>query len=602
MADVAHLAGGSAPTGAITFTLYGPDDASCSGAPVFEDSATVSGDGDYPSAPFTPTEPGTYRWRVSYSGDAANASVPETPCGDATETVTAVKASPTFSTTAGAGGTLGGEIADTGHLEGGSAPSGTISFSAFGPDDEGCTGAPAFTGSIYAPEAGSYGSPSFEPEHAGIYHWVADYSGDAANVAVGPTPCGQAGENALVAPARPTIFSLASGAASPKLAANRLAGATGGRIGSRRGRSSRRWRAAGLPIHDTVRMRGGVAPGGFILFSLYGPGDVRCSGTPVFTTETEVTDNGDYVSQSFVPTQSGTYRWVASYSGDSDNSAVGPTGCGEPAETVEVIVAAEPAISSTASGAVTLGGAVHDTAHLSGGSAPTGAISFQLYPPSDADCSGAPAFTSIVPVSGNGDYGSAPFTPGDTGTYRWVVEYSGDARNASAGPSECGATAEIADVRKPDVTPAVPALSTTAGAAVSGLGTPIYDVAHLSGGASPRGSISFTLYGPEDPACTKPPAFTSEIPIGGAGDYPSALYVAFQPGTYHWVASYSGDFANAPAGPSGCGDTAEALTVSPTPTPNPNVPGGGVLGGASVERAPAPRHPQHPRHRPRFTG
>ena len=63
-------------------------------------------------------------------------------------------------------------------------------------------------------------------------------------------------------------------------------------------------------------------------------------------------------------------------------------------------------LSTSASAAVTAGGAVHDTAHLSGGAAPTGTITFRLYGADDSDCSGDPVFTSTVKVSGNGDYDS----------------------------------------------------------------------------------------------------------------------------------------------------------------------------------------------------
>src|SRR5205085_10515359 len=42
-----------------------------------------------------------------------------------------------------------------------------------------------------------------------------------------------------------------------------------------------------------------------------------------------------------------------------------------------------PSLTTTASGPVTVGGSIHDTAHLSGGSSPTGTISFDVY---DSTC------------------------------------------------------------------------------------------------------------------------------------------------------------------------------------------------------------------------
>ena len=89
-------------------------------------------------------------------------------------------------------------------------------------------------------------------------------------------------------------------------------------------------------------------------------------------------------------------------------------------------------LTTQASAAVQLGGLIHDTATLSGGVAPTGTITFQLFGPNDATCASAPAFTSTVTVSGNGSYASTNFTPTSTGTYRWTAAYSGDAANVAA--------------------------------------------------------------------------------------------------------------------------------------------------------------------------
>ncbi len=82
---------------------------------------------------------------------------------------------------------------------------------------------------------------------------------------------------------------------------------------------------------------------------------------------------------------------------------------------------------------IALGSTVSDTMALNGGlgaAAPTGTITFNLFGPNDATCATAAIFTSVVPVSGNGSYTSAAFTPLVTGTYRWIANYSGDANNA----------------------------------------------------------------------------------------------------------------------------------------------------------------------------
>jgi hypothetical protein len=225
--------------------------------------------------------------------------------------------------------------------------------------------------------------------------------------------------------------------------------------------------------------------------------------------------------------------------------------------------------------AVTLGGAIHDTAHLSGGVAPTGTMTFRLYGLGDMGCMANPIFTSTVRVAGNGDYVSQSFVPAVAGVYRWVADYSGDAANRPAGPTTCGDSAELAIVRPPTIIPVVPAFSTTASERPVASGS-LYDVAHLTGGVSPGGAITFTLYGPDDLTCSGPPAFTAVVTVTGNGSYFSPVFAVPRAGTYRWVATYSGDAMNAAVGPTGCGDPSETSVVSSAPNPNddpgPNVP------------------------------
>ncbi|MGI8686761.1 MAG: hypothetical protein ACR2MO_17005 [Acidimicrobiales bacterium] len=116
-----------------------------------------------------------------------------------------------------------------------------------------------------------------------------------------------------------------------------------------------------------------------------------------------------------------------------------------PNENVTVNRAA-PTIVTLASDAVVLGGSVRDTATLSGGASPTGTITFNVFGPDNATCSGTPASTSTRTVSDNGSYTSDPYTPAATGRYRFVATYSGDANNAPAGPTACDDPNEDVDV------------------------------------------------------------------------------------------------------------------------------------------------------------
>src|SRR5207237_4713758 len=132
--------------------------------------------------------------------------------------------------------------------------------------------------------------------------------------------------------------------------------------------------------------------------------------------------------------------WVAFYSGDSKNDAAATTSC-----TAEPVVVAKnsPALSTTqlpAAGAI--GATYKDTAHLTGGAAPTGTITFKLY--SNNDCTGL-LHSETATVAGNGDYTTATgFVLNHAGTYYWTASYGGDSDNNAA--AETSGTAEAAVV------------------------------------------------------------------------------------------------------------------------------------------------------------
>ena len=90
---------------------------------------------------------------------------------------------------------------------------------------------------------------------------------------------------------------------------------------------------------------------------------------------------------------------------------------------------ATPVLIPGTSSSVALGDTVGDFATLSGGSSPTGTITFQLFGPNDNTCSGAAITTFTYNVSGNAGILTGPFTPTAVGVYNWVVTYSGDAAN-----------------------------------------------------------------------------------------------------------------------------------------------------------------------------
>jgi YVTN family beta-propeller protein len=102
--------------------------------------------------------------------------------------------------------------------------------------------------------------------------------------------------------------------------------------------------ALGGTIYDIASLASGHNPGGTITFRTYGPGDATCSGRAVFKSgPVAVFGNNDLVLADFTPTAPGTYRWIASYSGDSNNKAASGA-CNDAGESVTVS-APSPAVS-----------------------------------------------------------------------------------------------------------------------------------------------------------------------------------------------------------------------------------------------------------------
>jgi len=119
-----------------------------------------------------------------------------------------------------------------------------------------------------------------------------------------------------------------------------------------------------------------------------------------------------------------------------------------------------PELTTQATTPVTLGDPISDTATLSSATSDaTGTITFNVYGPDDENCSGEPAFTSVVDVSGNGDYSSDltpndlsdDFVPDAVGIYRWTAEYSGDDNNEAVS-SDCNAANEASVVTEATTT------------------------------------------------------------------------------------------------------------------------------------------------------
>jgi hypothetical protein len=196
---------------------------------------------------------------------------------------------------------------------------------------------------------------------------------------------------------------------------------------------------AALVDQATVSGRVNPQPGATVDFRLYGPSDATCTGPTAFEWlgVSYPVAGGSVTSPTFTPAIAGTYRWVASYSGDANNAA--SSGACNDSNESSLVAPASPTIATIASVNIVIGGAVNDQAWVSGrvNPQPGATVDFRLYPPGDTACVGPTVFESLgvaVPVD-DGPITSASFTPSTPGTYRWVATYNGDVNNlAVSGP------------------------------------------------------------------------------------------------------------------------------------------------------------------------
>jgi hypothetical protein len=77
--------------------------------------------------------------------------------------------------------------------------------------------------------------------------------------------------------------------------------------------------------------------GGSIDFNLYGPNDGTCVGSATLVSTETVSGDGPYTSDDTTPSATGTYDWIASYSGNDPNTLSVSGSCGDANETSKVV-------------------------------------------------------------------------------------------------------------------------------------------------------------------------------------------------------------------------------------------------------------------------
>ena len=525
IADKATVSGGYNPTGTVTFNLY--SNSTASGTPLFSDTETLSG-GSATSAGYTATATGTDYWVATYNGDSNNNMATS---GTADEPVTITPATPAINTQQQpATAVVGSSIADKATVSGGYNPTGTVTFNLY--NNPNGTGTPLFT-DIETLSGGVATSAGYTATATGTDYWVATYNGDSNNAAV---TSGTALEPVTITPATPTINTSQQPASA----------------------------VVGSSIADKATVTGGYNPTGTVTFKLYN--NSAGTGTPLFT-DTESLAGGVATSASYIATSTGTDYWVATYNGDSNNSAVTSGTALEPV----VLTPASPSINTQQQPATAVvGSSIADKATVSGGDSPTGTVTFKLY--NNNAGTGTPLFTDTETLSG-GVATSAGYTATAAGTDYWVATYNGDSNNSAV---TSGTALEPVCLTK-----ASPSITTQQQPATAVVGSSIADKATVSG-YGPTGTVTFKLY--NNSAGTGTPLFTALNVALVNGVATSAGYAATATGTDYWVATYNGDSNNNAVT---SGTALEPVTISPaTPAINTSqLPATATVGTSIADKA-----------------
>jgi hypothetical protein len=348
------------------------------------------------SASVTFQQAGTYYWQATYSGDSINIGPVSSTC--TSEQVVVGPKSPTISTTLSqTTGNIGDTVTDSATLSGATSNAGgTVTYTVY--TDSACTQGAQSAGTKTVTNGVVPNSNGVQFNSAGTFYWQAVYSGDANNNGASST-C--TSEQLVIGKNSPSISTILSETTS----------------------------SVGDTVHDSATLTGATSnAGGTVTYTVYS--DSSCS-TFLADAGTKTVTNGVVPNSNGVQFNSaGTFYWQAVYSGDANNNGATSVCTSE-----ALVISKNSPTMTTAQHLIP-----NDDATLTGAtSSAGGTITFNLYSPSDATCSGAPALTQTVTVSGNGTYSTTntSFVASDVGTWRWQVVYSGDSNNNGA-TSACG--------------------------------------------------------------------------------------------------------------------------------------------------------------------
>ncbi len=178
--DSATVTGGYIPTGSITFRLYGPNNTTCAGTPIYAQTVGLSGTSAATSPGFHTAAVGTYEWTAYYSGDTNN-NPASSGCGAEAVVITVPPTIPTITTALSeSSGKVGDWVFDTATLYGVTANAGgTVTYTVY--TNNTCTLGAQGAGTVTVT---NHLVPNSNPVifgTVGTWYWQAVYSGDGNN-------------------------------------------------------------------------------------------------------------------------------------------------------------------------------------------------------------------------------------------------------------------------------------------------------------------------------------------------------------------------------------------------------------------------------------
>ncbi|MDA8280428.1 MAG: Ig-like domain repeat protein, partial [Actinomycetota bacterium] len=519
-ATVTPSSGSTTPTGTVTFTAYAADGTStqlCS----TDASTTLDATGTATCA-VSSLAAGSYAVTANYPGDA-NVAASSATIAQAVTVASKAQTQTAVALTTGADpSTVGDALTFTATVTGGSSPSGTVTFSA---TDSSGTATPLCSGASSAP-LGARGTATCAVSNAlpaGSYVVTATYSGDGAN----------AGSSGTVAQAV-TVASKAQTQTAVAL----TTGADPSTVGD--------------ALTFTATVTGGSSPSGTVTFSAT---DASGTATPLCSGASSTTLGARGTAMCAVSMLgAGSYVITATYSGDGANA--GSSGTVAQAVTVAPKAQTQTAVAlTTGADPSTVGDALTFTATVTGGSSPSGTVTFSATDSSGTAtplCSGA----SSAPLAGvTATCAVSNALP--AGSYVVTATYSGDGTNAGSS----GTVAQAVTVASKAQTQT--AVTRSTGADPSTVGDVLTFTATVAGGSSPTGTVTFSATdssGTATPLCSG----ASSTTLGARGTA-TCTVSSLAAGSYVIAASYPGDGTNAGSS----GTVAQTVNGSVAST-NPN--------------------------------